>query len=319
MLLKITKKKVQEIFAKHNLPSKHNLPFVESLSRIPIGFTNEVYSVNDSFILKVCKKKSDEVWFKREVSLYTFFAEKIPVPQVIVFDSSKKIIPHFFMIYHKIQGENLYTKWHELSDKQRKRIIQELCTILKVINTTPLPIAKKICFRHVNERINWYEERCTQLKRVLHKVMKKKLIDASLAKKIKLFIQKNAVFLHEQKISLVYYDVHFDNILVRKNKIVGLLDFEMVNLWSLDYVLTVPYRMISNPKEYASKQSENLICQKDYSNLLLWFQKYYPELFNFKNLKMRLVLYSITTDLKLLLEFPKSKSLKKRIEKIIES
>ncbi len=259
MLLKITKKTVQKLFAKHNLPS------VQFLSKIFIGFTNDVYSVNDAFILKVCKKTSNEQWFRREVNLYNFFAKKIPAPQVIVFDCSKKIIPYFFMIYPKIQGKNLYEKYHEMSDKQRQNLIRQLCAILRVINATPLRVAKKICFRQVNQPISWYEERSTQLKSVFQKLIKKRIINASLAKKIKQFIQKNSTVFHEQKISLVYYDVHFDNILVEKNKIVGLIDFEMVNVWSLDYVLTVPYRMISNPKEYASKQSEHLIYKKDYS------------------------------------------------------
>ena len=116
---------------------------------------------------------------------------------------------------------------------------------------------------------------------------------------------------------LVYWDAHFDNILVSNNKIVGLLDFERTKLASVDFVLDIVSRMVSQPKKYMSKSGEKYAKKKDYAKLLVWYEEFYPELFMFDNLDKRLLLYSIGHDLAELLDWPKSESIKKKLMKSI--
>ena len=80
----------------------NNLEKIISIKKIEIGFTNEVYSINNKFIIKICKKISNEENFKKEVYLYDFFKEKIKIPQVIIYDDSKKIYNKNYMIYKRI-------------------------------------------------------------------------------------------------------------------------------------------------------------------------------------------------------------------------
>jgi len=161
---------VEKIFAEHDLSK------VESVANIEIGFTNKVYLVNDAFILKVCEDESNEQKFEIEVFFYNFFKDKIPVPKISIFDKSKKIYGKFFMIYPKIEGDNLYSKWHLLSNDQRKIIIKQLCDILKVINKSPYDeFLQKF---EINISDNWHDRILNQIQNSLMKIDEKKLLSS---------------------------------------------------------------------------------------------------------------------------------------------
>jgi len=49
--------------------------------------------------------------------------------------------------------------------------------------------------------------------------------------------------------------------------------------------------MAKYPKKYASEEAEKLVVPKDYSNLMNLYKKFYSELFDFKDVDIRLDLY----------------------------
>lgn len=304
------KKIVEKIFESHGLGK------VESVAKIEIGFTNKVYLVNDAFILKVCEDESNEQKFESEVFFYNFFKDKIPVPKISVFDKSKSIYGKFFIIYPKIEGDNLYSKWHLLDNDQRKIIIKQLCDILKVINKAPYDeFLQKF---DVNFSDNWHDKILNQIQNSLKKIEEKKLLSSEFIEVIKKFIDENHHVLKEQKLALVYWDAHFDNILVEDTKIVGILDFERTEVSSMDFVLDIVKRMVEYPKKYMSEKFEKFAKKEDYADLLSWFQEFYPELFEFENLDKRLDLYAIEHDLDTLIWYPNSVEVKQMIAKTVK-
>lgn len=301
---------VEKIFESHGLGK------VESVTNIEIGFTNKVYSVNDAFILKVCEDESNEPRFESEVFFYDSFKGSIPVPEISVFDTSKSIYGKFFMVYPKIEGDNLYAKWHLLDNEQRKIIIKQLCDYLKVINGSPYDeFLQKFDARFSD---NWHDTILNRIQKSLRKIEEKKLLSSGFIESIRKFVDDNHHVLKEQKMALVYWDVHFDNILVKDTRIVGLLDFERTEVSSIDFVLDIVKRMIEYPKKYMSEKFEKFAKKEDYSNLLKWFQECYPELFEFENLDKRLDLYAIEHDLDTLIWYPNSKEVKRMIAKTVK-
>lgn len=304
------KKIVEKIFESHGLGN------IESVANIEIGFTNKVYLVNDAFILKVCEDESSEQKFESEVFFYNFFKDKIPVPKIRVFDKSKNIYGKFFMIYPKIEGDNLYAKWHLLNNEQKKIIIKQICDILKVINESPYDeFLQKF---DVNFSDNWHDKILNQIQNSLTKIEEKKLLSPEFIKVIKKFVEDNHHVLKEQKMALVYWDVHFDNILVQDTNIVGILDFERTEVSSMDFVLDIVKRMVEYPKKYMSEKFEKFAKKEDYAHLLDWFQEFYPELFEFENLDKRLDLYAVEHDLDTLIWYPNSKEVKQMIAKTVK-
>ena len=303
-------KSVEKIFKKHNLER------VKTFQKIEIGFTNKVYTINDKFILKVCEDVGNEEKFEIEVFFYNFFKDKIPVPKIKVFDKSKNIYDKFFMIYPKIDGDNLYSKWHLLNNEQRKNIIKQLCDILKIINKSPFDAFKQKFKQNFSD--NWHDKILNQINNSLRKVEEKKLLSPEFIKVIRQFVDNNHHILKEQKLALTYWDAHFDNILVKDTQVVGILDFERTEISSIDFVLDIVKRMIEYPKKYMSEKFEKFAKKEDYEHLLDWFQEFYPELFEFENLEKRLDLYAIEHDLDTLLWYPNSIEVKKMITKTVK-
>jgi aminoglycoside phosphotransferase (APT) family kinase protein len=294
---------------------KNNLDKVSSIKKIEIGFTNKVYLINDKYILKVCEDESNEKRFEIEIFFYNFFKGKIPVPKIKIFDKSKKIYNKFFMIYPKIDGENLYSKWHLLSNKKRKEIIRQLCEILKIIHKSPYEdFMKKF---KIDPSESWHDKILNKIQNSLKQIKQKKLLSSEFIQVIKEFLDLNNEVLREQKIALVYWDSHFDNILIQDTDIVGILDFERTEVSSIDFNLDIIKRMVEYPKKYMSEKFEKFAKKEDYAHLLEWFQEFYPELFNFKDLDKRLALYAIEHDLDTLIWYPNSKEVKQMIAKTV--
>lgn len=295
---------------------KHNLGQIKSYSKINIGYTNKVYSVNDEYILKVCEDMKNEVNFAKEVFLYQFFKNKIPVPDVIIFDQSKTIYGKSYMIYKKIHGDNVYSIWHLITNQERRMIIQQLCSILRIINESSYkPFAKKF---QLDSKLNWHDKVINQINHSLMVLERRKVISQKLIQSIQYFVETNHNCLCEQKITLVFWDAHFDNILVKNNTIVGVLDFERTDLSSLDFNLDIIKRMVDYPTKYMSEQFEKYAKKEDYVHLLTWFREFYPELFEFKDLHKRLDLYAIMHDLDTLIDWPNSKETKQMIAKVVK-
>ncbi len=301
---------VEKIFKEHNLGE------VKTFQKIEIGFTNKIYTINDKFVLKVCEDLTNEEKFEIEVFFYNFFKDKIPVPEIIVFDKSKSIYGKFFMIYPKIDGNNLYSKWHLLDDAQRKNIIKQLCDILKIINKSPFDEFKQKFKTNFSD--NWHDKILNQINNSLKKVEEKKLLSPEFIKVIKQFVEDNHHILKEQKLALTYWDAHFDNILVEDTQIVGILDFERTEVSSIDFILDIVKRMVEYPKKYMSEKFEKFAKKEDYAHLLDWFQEFYPELFEFENLEKRLDLYAIEHDLDTLIWYPDSVEVKQMIAKTVK-
>lgn len=269
--------------------------------KIEVGFSNDVYSVDDKFILKIGTSEWEESEnIRRDIYFCKLFSGKIPTPKVLHDWICNNGRP--YMIYERIEWENLYNKWHLLSDSQKRKIVSQICDILKVINETSYgEYIKEFC---VIEKSSWSEQICSNIDESLGKILWKGILSQSKIYEVQNYVQQNKAALQEERIRLVYWDIHFDNLLIYDGEIVWILDFERMYIASIDYVLDLVNRMVEQPKKYASEEAEAYIIKEDYEKLLKYYQEFYPQLFDFPQLKMRLNLYSIERTLNDIYYFP---------------
>lgn len=298
-----------------NLFTYHKIETVKSIDKIEIGFSNEVYSIDDQYMLKVCKDHTNEKRFEIEAFCYAYFKNKIPIPELIVYDESKKICKWNYLIYSKIQGTNLYAKWHLLKESERKEIVREICEILKTINSSSTEEFNRQFGQETP--LNWQEKILAKINNSLKEIELKEILDRESISAIQEYVNENKHVLIPQDISLVYWDIHFDNVIIKDQKLVGIIDFERTELCSIDFVLDIVKRMVDYPKKYISEDFEKFARTEDYQDLLLWYKEYYPKLFNFPFLETRLNLYSLEHDLATLIGWPNYDELKKIIMKTI--
>lgn len=236
---------------------------IKSIEKIEIGFTNLIYLVDKKFILKICQDEDNEENFKKENYCYNIFKNKLPVPNALVFDESKNIYKKTYTIYEYIEGENLYSKWHLLNDLERRDIIFQLCSILKIINDEPI---EDFAYKFKQDlNYAWKNYMIEKIENSLSIIKQKKLLDEQIITKIEKYVKMNSFVLEEFEYCLVYWDAHFDNILVdSNNNISGILDFERVDIVSNDYILDVIYRMQNYPKKYMNEKVEKFAKKEDY-------------------------------------------------------
>jgi aminoglycoside phosphotransferase len=305
----LTRFQIEKIFKTYGLETVEVVKHINNP-----GMKNSVHIINDKYVLKVCNTANHKD-FKKELRLYRFFQNKIPVPKIIASDTRKEVFSRSFEIYQIIQGDNLFSQWHQLTNPQRAKIIKQISDIIKVINT--VDYHKLPAEFNIFTRKNWYETKYQDIIFYLSRVEKRKILTKGSIQVIRRFVEKHRKVLKAQKLGLTYWDIHFDNFLVKGTKVVGVLDFDGVAVMSIDYALDSIRRLTSYPQIYASETNEHLVKKADYNSVMKLFKEYYPELFNFPNLSRRIDLYSIEYDIGLLLQFPKAQQLRDRLSKTL--
>lgn len=276
-----------------------------SLSRIEIGFSNNVFSIGNDHVLKIGKSPGDQPALAKEAylcNLFTRYAIEICAPEVVMADTSMTQFELPYIIYTKLPGENLYTRWHEYSDRQRQDVVGQICDILRAINS--VPYKDYAATFTINTKTTWHDRMCSRITERRDMVAQRGILSSTVLEQIEEWVEHHHDSLQEETLALTFFDPHFDNFLVRNGQITGALDFERTDVASIDYVLDVIVRMVRYPKKYVCEQYEHLIVDADYAHLLEWFRKYYPEVFAFDRLEERLTMYLIEHSLSDIYYFP---------------
>lgn len=257
------------------------------IEKINVGFTNTIYNINDSFIVKICTNINNEIKFQKEIDFYKTNRENNLIPKLYYSNTDKKDIPYFYEIIEKVDGVSLYNVWHTFSEKQMEEIIKQLCIAMKSIHS------------NIGESYDWTKEISDSFASLYEKAKKLNIFNQEELKLLDYAYAKFEKYLASNDFVLIHNDLHFDNILFSDGKI-KLIDFE----------LDILYRMIRKPWKFASEETEQYTNLSHYSNIMTYIEKYYPEIVNIPNLYRRLAIYDIVYFLKHLIQHPDIEELK---------
>ena len=172
-------------------------PIVE---KINVGFTNTIYNVNNSFIVKICTNNDNESEFAHEINFYKENKNNDLIPKLYFASTDKTDIPYFYEIIEKVEGISLYNVWHTFSEDVREDIIRQLCDAMKQMHSVK------------GESYDWIDKNKNEFNSLYEK-----------AKKLNIFNDKEIVlldnayskfdeYLKSDEFVLVHNDLHFDNI-----------------------------------------------------------------------------------------------------------
>jgi aminoglycoside phosphotransferase (APT) family kinase protein len=299
-----TPESIAAIFAAHGLDN--NL----AAKRITVGFTNEIHHVGD-YILKVyARPDTDQVSYEKETNLFKKLNRTVLVPELVAKDASRTIIPQPYIIYRYIVGKPAGHIWHLLTHEQRKQVIHDGVGQLKAIAASePQPKLKNYQ--------TWREQIENKLNDYLDVVRQQKLFDIETVQSLQTYIDKNIELLEQSKLGLQYWDFHLDNLIIDNSKLVGMIDFEHVDVVSIDYVLNIVRQMQQHPHLNLAEEMEQYANLEDYKDMLNWFKDFYPELFAFDKLETRINLYDLEGMLRLRPRFPSAQQIDDRVAKIL--
>lgn len=267
------------------------------IEKINVGFTNTIYNINNSFIVKICINSNNEENFIKEIDFYKANEKNNLIPKLYYSSTDKKNVPYFYEVIEKIEGVSLYNIWHTFNEKQREEIIKQLCSAMKQIHS------------NVGETYDWTKTIKVQFNFLYEEAKALNIFNEEEQKIINHAYSKFKKYLVSDDFVLIHNDLHFDNILFIKGKI-KLIDFERSMYAPRDFELNILYRMIRKPWKFASEETEKYTNSSDYANIMLYIEKYYPELINIPNLYKRLAIYDMVYSLKHLVKHPELEELK---------
>lgn len=285
------------------------------ITRIREGFTNEVYRVDDH-ILKICVDTRSEPDFEREVFLYESLRGIALIPEPKAVDLSKSVLPHYYMIYRRIEGEPAGSRWHLLNDGERRNLVADLCGQLRRIDSFPMD--EFIARFHGNTPPDTKAEMLESLLTALETVREREILPDVTVTAIRKYLREHADVLNVQKPGLTFWDVQWDNMLIdSENKLAALIDFGGLSIMSLDFRLMIVRAMSERPHLFLREDLEGFACVEDYRFLMDWYREFYPELFDFPDLERRLDLYELNDVLRHFPDWPKSRQLHDRLARIL--
>ena len=278
-----------------------NISF-DNITKSTSGFTNEVFFVDNKYVIKVVAARSKPEKIQKEIAFY----KNVKLPFIPEYVSSGKIDNLDYLIIKKINGDSLYSIWHKLDNHTRKKAC--------------IDIAKILCDFHKNSGefltekyvikdwiLKWQKSFSLNIN-----ILEKRGFDVEFLKDFQ--NTKLDKIMSEQKLGLVYNDAHFDNFILSEDKLY-LIDFDRVLFGSIDYELLILKSMLDNPCKFASEVDEPNVKIEDYKNIYEIIKETYADMFEFEFLDDRIFIYQFIYNLGNAYEYDRNEWIKTELEK----
>lgn len=284
-----------------SLLSKKGIKF-SSLTPILESNQNRVFAVDDMYILKW--KDSDSL-LSREYTAIEFVRQYVTkVPELIFYETNEY---GEFLLMKRLPGRPLDTEWKEWWWNKCTEVVKEIIQTLKNIHNTPIP---KTSFREV-----WFKKEYENssysdlLKNVfldgMEIVRKNPFLESEELRKIQNLFLENYKAFSTSTPSFVHHDFWYKNILVDKNGLIGIIDFELFGYVPKQVELFLFLYSRQTAKNYIDNGAEDYTELEFLDSLLIEMDTEYPELKNAFNSKEFLV-YSLCKYMSLLSRWQES-------------
>lgn len=202
---------------------------LKSIKVIKKGVVNPMYEINNRYIFRIHKREPHLLKLEKEAEVYDRIHTSgvhVPVPHILVLDTSKTLIPHNYLLMNKTKGTDLDEVWKRLSQKKRKEISFHLGKTIAELH--------KIHFRYFGGIVQ-PEKRYSTWDAYIHEKLQGYIrnhrgygdIPVHLLAGIERFYKKTRPLLKAVKQPvLLHGDWHRENIKIHHDRISGIFDFE---------------------------------------------------------------------------------------------
>lgn len=115
----------------------HELGPLRRWQRVEPGGINPAFIVNDDIILRLNVREPESHKFHKEAALYRRLRSEtgLPVPEVLVFDASRSILPYDVLMLARLDGVNALHAWQQLDATAQEQISYDLGQALAILHT----------------------------------------------------------------------------------------------------------------------------------------------------------------------------------------
>lgn len=274
---------------------------VETLRPLSGGQINQVFLVNDQYVIRIGARQDAYLRLQRETSLLQRLAGSLPVPHVYAFGEHDGQV---YQIQQYVSGAKLYQVWGQLAPAQQDQIVSELAGYRKTLASLRFPDFG--LYYEAMHHVNWADFITTKFQKTLAEIAALNLRMAPG------FLDLAAEYfaMHQTSLAggapcLVHGDLWLGNILVEQGHITALLDFEFALQAPQDYELLKIEDFSLYPNDYAEEGDENF-CAADFAGFCQLLRKHDAALFETPRLRERLNLYHLEAALSDHLEWRKA-------------
>jgi Ser/Thr protein kinase RdoA (MazF antagonist) len=289
------KKLIEKILKQENIQHK-------TITKSTSGFTNEVFFVDDKYVIKVVAQRTKPEKLQKEIAFYK--AAKLDnIPKYV---SSGVCDGVDYLIISKLRGESLYSIWHKLDNDTRQNITLQIADILNDFHKQGYEFLQ---YKFVSK--DWLAKWNRSFD-INIDMLKKRGFDADFLQEFK--ENRLQEIMQEQTLGLVYNDAHFDNFLWDGKK-VYLIDFDRVLYCSIDYEMLIISLMLNNPTKFASEEDEPNIDINHYQDILKVIKQRCKDMFDFEFYEDRVFIYQFIYNLGNAYEYDRNEWIREEIDK----
>ena len=201
----------------------------ESIKRMSIGISNEVYEVSvDCKVVIIRLSKHNRFLMGTRDHTPQFKALGIPVADILAEDYSQTLIPLSYQILTKIEGEDLGLVIETLSDHELKALAKEIALIFNKVRMIPATHEFGIVWGGGDNELSasWTERMRIWVQDCKERGHKTGVMDAEMELVLdKLYEQYEAYFSSIKPITY-YGDICSKNVMIHKKVFSGLVDLD---------------------------------------------------------------------------------------------
>lgn len=211
--------------------SYHFKQIPKSIQRISIGMCNEVYTVclaNKEIIVRL--NSENKFLMGSHDHIPKFKALGINVPDILIEDFSKKIIPFSYQIQNKIEGQDLYFVIEKLTDEQLIELAKDIASIFKKVATIPASNQFGIVWGGGNNELNdsWTDRMEVWINESYERGTKTGVMDDEMFNLAKKLFAKYKTYFDSIKPVTYFGDICSKNVMILNGKFNGLVDLDGV-------------------------------------------------------------------------------------------
>jgi aminoglycoside phosphotransferase (APT) family kinase protein len=262
---------------------KFNLGIVTKVKRFEQGMINDVFSINDTYVIKVNSAHPDIPKLQKEYSIYKVAALLgIPVPEVIACDESKEIIDYSYLVCKQLPGQSLEGLWKNIDAKKQDELLEHMGSLLGSIHSlTPT----QLILPGQGEYPGLKEDITNRINVISNQLLGSKILTAEVVARIKNFYVNSPLFDVSINPSLLHGNYNLGNIIVNNN-IEGIIDWEWASFGHSEEELAIllyrVYRTDHQKEKFKRGYLKTFTVSEDFDKrqlayTLLYYLKVLPD------------------------------------------
>lgn len=282
------------------------------------GWTNRVW-LSPSHVVRLSSGRHRES-FAHEMRVERLVRGKVPVPPVVDYGriegrGEDQPNPREWMISQRLPGQSLLMAWPDMGRAQRQDAARKLGLALKALHACQLPQTPENTWenpwladvlRPGGKPEDGYRIAPRHYALTTDNLRRLGLVEASLIDKAEAFLGDRLSLFSDDKDVLIHSDPHFNNLLWDGENLT-LIDFEVATRAPRDReIQTLIDYCWRNPSMVYAQDTpprDRRVGRADVTYVLDDVRSVYPELFEVPNLRQRLEVYDVMTQLHQLQHF----------------